>query len=393
MAVAGFVLVVIDSSLGSLGRFVGIALAALAAVVLAYLNRRRDRRRDRRWDVTAALVVGSLATPIAAAYGGARLAEGGWLTGAIGLIAALAALGVLIYGATLAVRALPGWWRLMALPVALVLLQFVLLPVAAGTFGAHATRMPLTTPAPADATAVAFITADGVELHGWYTAGTNGAAVVLLPGASGHRSNTVEHAAVLASNGYGVLAIDSRGNGDSGGIGNMWGWDGTTDIGAAIDWLGTQPAIDSQRIGVVGLSMGGEQALTAAAVDARIQAVVSEGVQGRMPADTWFIGGSPTSDIERAVNTITWLVADLWTEASPPAPLREVADTIDQTPVLVIAADAPDERAVSGDLAQRSPTIQVWQTTGIGHTQALALAPAEWEAHVIAFLDGALAPR
>jgi hypothetical protein len=58
--------------------------------------------------------------------------------------------------------------------------------------------------------------------------------------------------------------------------------------------------------------------------------------------------------------------------------------------VLIIAADAPDERAVSADLAQRARAVEVWQTSGIAHTQALASDPGEWSRRVSAFLDRAL---
>ena len=165
----------------------------------------------------------------------------------------------------------------------------------------------------------------------------------MLPGADGNRGQTIDHAAVLAQHGYGVLAIDARGSGDSTGYGNVWGWTGLEDISAAINWLDGQVGVDQDRIGLIGLSMGGEQALTVAPIDHRIGAVVSEGVQGRMAADTWFVGSDLRALVERSIDALTWAVAVLSTEISPPAPLREVAAAL-RTPVLLIAADAPDER-------------------------------------------------
>ena len=84
-----------------------------------------------------------------------------------------------------------------------------------------------------------------------------------------------------------------------------------------------------------------------------------------------------------------WAVASVWSDVPQPPNLRDVAEAI-QAPVLIIAADSPDEHAVAADFAARSPTVEVWQTTGIGHTEALEVAPAEWEARVIGFLDHAL---
>jgi hypothetical protein len=75
---------------------------------------------------------------------------------------------LLVWGAAALVRAIPGWWRLLAIPSALVLLWFVLLPL---TIAVNATSRP---PGPLERATparyglayqdVAFRTADGVRL-------------------------------------------------------------------------------------------------------------------------------------------------------------------------------------------------------------------------------------
>jgi len=75
--------------------------------------------------------------------------------------------------------------------------------------------------------------------------------------------------------GVASLRIDFRGSGDSEGA-----WQDTTFTGqisdtlAALDYLATQPAIDVQRMGVLGFSQGGLVAAEAAARDARICTIV-----------------------------------------------------------------------------------------------------------------------
>jgi len=75
--------------------------------------------------------------------------------------------------------------------------------------------------------------------------------------------------------GVASLRIDFRGSGDSDGA-----WPDTTFTGqisdtlAAIDYLATQPAIDMQRLGVLGFSQGGLVAAEAAARDPRIRTIV-----------------------------------------------------------------------------------------------------------------------
>ena len=49
------------------------------------------------------------------------------------------------------------------------------------------------------------------------------------------------------------------------------------DVSAALDWLAAQPFVDPQRIGVFGVSRGGNAALRAAAADHRLRAVATFG--------------------------------------------------------------------------------------------------------------------
>ena len=136
--------------------------------------------------------------------------------------------------------------------------------------------------------------------------------------------------------------------------------------------------------------MGGEQAVTATvdpSLANHVGAVVAEGVAARVPGDLWFEGTDPRAAVARTVSTTMWTLADIWTEANAPPTLGTVATMNATDPVLIIAADAADERAVAADMAERSAMFEVWQTSGIGHVQALELDPDEWETRVIEFLD------
>ena len=80
-------------------------------------------------------------------------------------------------------------------------------------------------------------TSDGVSLAAWYVPSANRAAIVLLHGAGSTRSNVLDQAAVLAEAGFGVLMVDARGHGDSGGHAMDFGWHGDADITAATAYL------------------------------------------------------------------------------------------------------------------------------------------------------------
>ena len=68
-------------------------------------------------------------------------------------------------------------------------------------------------------------------------------------------------AELLAKHGYGVLALDMSGHGESGGRTNRLAWLGTEDIAAAARYLAEQPGVRS--VGALGSSMGGEAVLGA----------------------------------------------------------------------------------------------------------------------------------
>ena len=70
---------------------------------------------------------------------------------------------------------------------------------------------------------------------------------------------------MLVEHGYGVLLFDRRGEGASDGDPNLFGWGGARDIHAAVDFLEDRPDVDPARIGGLGLSVGGEMLLQAAA--------------------------------------------------------------------------------------------------------------------------------
>ena len=91
---------------------------------------------------------------------------------------------------------------------------------------------------------VTFTTSDGLEIHGWYVPSRNGAAVI-LPG----RTKSQPHARMLVEHGYGVLLFDRRGEGASEGDPNLYGWGGSRDIHAAVDFLEGRPEVDPARIG------------------------------------------------------------------------------------------------------------------------------------------------
>lgn len=83
-------------------------------------------------------------------------------------------------------------------------------------------------------------------------------------------------AKILTKLGYVALTFDYRGFGDS--DGPRWRLipnEQVNDARAALTFLADQPYVDPERLAVIGISLGGSNAVTVGAVDARIKAVVA----------------------------------------------------------------------------------------------------------------------
>jgi fermentation-respiration switch protein FrsA (DUF1100 family) len=191
-----------------------------------------------------------------------------------------------------------------------------------------------------------------------------------------------------------VLLLDARGHGRSGGRAMEFGWYGDADIAAAVGWLADRPEIDASRIGAVGMSMGGEEAVGALAGDVRIRAAVAEGATNRVQGDKAWLAGEYglRGRLQHGVDWLTYHLADLLSSASPPVTLRHAVAVAAPRRVLLIAAgNVADESAAARFIQGASPeTVEVWSVPGAGHTGGLRVQPAEWERRVTNFLDGAL---
>ena len=286
------------------------------------------------------------------------------------------------------------WWRylrrgLLGVAAALVAL-LVLLPVGLGYVTTHVGRAVV----PPNHLGVAyedvkFTTSDGLELEGWYVPSRNGAAVIAFPGRSGPQKQT----RMLARHGYGVLLFDRRGEGESEGDPNSWGWGGGKDIEAAIAFLQRRPDVEKGRIGGLGLSVGGELMLETAAGTNGLSAVVSEGAGARTMSEDLDqdmpmaekVTGFPLTALKTASIAVFY-------NQMPPTNLKKLVPSIAPTPLLLIAApNSPHGEDLNRGYhrAAREPKT-LWEIPESKHTGGLTARPEEYERRVIAFFDGAL---
>lgn len=107
--------------------------------------------------------------------------------------------------------------------------------------------------------------------------GEQRAGVVLCHGYTGVRTIYLpENARVLAAAGYVVLTFDYKGWGDSDGPkSRLAPYSRVADVQAALTFLGAQPEVDPERLGIYGTSYGGATVVWTAAIDPRVKCVVA----------------------------------------------------------------------------------------------------------------------
>ena len=175
---------------------------------------------------------------------------------------------------------------------------------------------------------------------------------------------------MLIRHGYGVLLFDRRGEGESDGDPNAWGWGGDRDLQAATAWLAARPDVDPGRIGGLGLSVGGELMIETAAEHGGLAAVASEGAGIRsmsefasMPAP---LGAKLLVAPFKAVSTAADVV---FTGQAPPPNLVDLVPDVGPTPLLLMYSPSGQggEVELNPEYHRRAPGSELWAIHGAGH--------------------------
>lgn len=221
---------------------------------------------------------------------------------------------------------------------------------------------------------------DGVRIDAGHLPGPDGLCLVLAHGFTGawRQPTTRRIAAVLNKTG-GVIAIDFRGHGRSGGRSTV-GDREVLDVDAAVRHA---RHLGYERVGLVGFSMGGAVVVRHAALHGGVDAVVAVSAPARwyyrdtkpMRRVHWAIERRSGRLAARIVRR-TRIAGGAWAKV-PEAP-HEVAERIAPTPLLIVHGDQdpflPVDHAEQLYGAARDPR-ELWIEPGYGHAEGAA-APA-----------------
>jgi pimeloyl-ACP methyl ester carboxylesterase len=339
------------------------------------------------------LVVGFAMLPVLFGAVAERVAREPSVGAVLGLVAGIGVIVLLVEGWSLTLHGLRRRWARVAIAIAgsLAVLQFLTVPATWAVIATNRARPTGTGRTPADLGMayrdVRIAGEAGIDLAAWWIPPHNGRAVIVLPGSGSTKDDTLDHAAVLTGAGYGALLLDPAGHGESGGRLMDFGWGSDADVKRAMTWTLDQPGVG--HVGLLGLSMGGEIALTAAAHDRRVEAVVADGATARTWDDVRAL--PEPNPIATANDWVEFGLVRLLARTTPPMPLLDAVQRID-APVLLITGNAPREHAYGERYAAAAPdTLTWWDLSDTGHVQALATHPDEYRQRVLALFGAAMA--
>ncbi|MGD8807840.1 MAG: alpha/beta fold hydrolase [Chloroflexota bacterium] len=234
----------------------------------------------------------------------------------------------------------------------------------------------------------------GQRLVGWYVPPQNGAVVMLQHGFKSRRQWQLNEAQMLHDAGYGALLTTVRAHDESDGELITFGYHEMADLAAWHQFLLSRDEVDPDRIGMLGVSMGGSLVIQYAAQHDEIKAVIAH---------------SPFSSLDDTVDTSVRYFLDLpdWTVSivvplvvfwgeqiggfdSAEIDAKLWIDDIAPRPVFLL--DAGQDVVVSADstellyAAAKEPKF-LWQCPECDHAALDMQRPEQFEACMISFFD------
>jgi fermentation-respiration switch protein FrsA (DUF1100 family) len=235
---------------------------------------------------------------------------------------------------------------------------------------------------------IQFSSESGATLHGWFIPGKKGAgAIVLMHGVRANRLSLLDRARFLSHAGFSVLLFDFQAHGESAGEHITFGYLESRDAQAAISCL--RAHAPDEKIGVIGVSMGGAAVLLATP-PLEANAIVLEMVY---PGINQAISNRLTMRLGRWAGVLTPLLT--WQFKSRLGVDAEVLRPIDRvgrisSPKLFIVG-AEDQHTTLEESRQMfnvaSERKELWVVDGARHVDLYPLTKREYERRVLVFFQ------
>jgi uncharacterized protein len=268
-----------------------------------------------------------------------------------------------------------------------VLLIFLIAVWLAGSFlTAPANQTIGNLPADIAGNSVQFSSESGSTIHGWFIPGKKGmGAIALMHGVRANRLSMLERARFLSHAGYAVLLFDFQAHGESEGKNITFGHLESKDARAAINFLRLNAP--GEKIGLIGISMGGASALLAsppldvtAMVLEMVYPTIKQAINNRL---TMRLGGWASV----LTPLLSWqLKPRLGIDADALRPIDKVGSI--RAPKLFIVG-AEDRHTTLEESQQMFNAAgepkELWVISGAGHVDLYSVSKDEYEQRVLGF--------
>jgi fermentation-respiration switch protein FrsA (DUF1100 family) len=239
---------------------------------------------------------------------------------------------------------------------------------------------------------VSFESADRVPLEAWWVPpaeGESSRAAVLVHGWGGDKSDehVIETAPIYARAGYGILLLDLRGNGGSGGERRTLGYKETRDVQGALAWL-DEEGFEPGEVVLHGWSMGGATVVRSAP-GTGVAAVIEEAGYADLPL--LLRRQLPeTTGLPSLFSPGVFLAAKLFLGFDPWAVQpSEDAARLREEGVPLFVVHSTDDEVVPFEHAElfesAYPEARLWKIEGLGHVEAYT--HREYRQELLSFLS------
>lgn len=241
---------------------------------------------------------------------------------------------------------------------------------------------------------VIFPALDGIPLKGWFIKAENSkGTIIICHGYSGNKdTELLKFAPFLNKAGYNTLFFDFRGHGESGGDYTSLGYYEVQDLLGAIEYLKKRNDIDSQKIGIIGTSMGAATSLLACAKTKDVKVLIEdsgfstikEGISSALKnyGLPRFLIPFASFLIHRAMG---WHLNFPIEEGEPIRFLKNISCAL-----LIIHGESDSLIPVRNAYRiyqEAPPPKEIWVTKGVEHAQTYFFFKEEYERRVLEFFE------
>ncbi len=259
--------------------------------------------------------------------------------------------------------------------------------IAAGVLVAPCPSAIGAPPADLNATAFTMNSESGSMISGWHTQPehSNG-VIVLLHGIRGSRLSMVDRARLLHNHGYATVLIDLQSHGESSGDAITIGHLEKHDVRAAVEFARHEHP--NERIGVIGVSLGGAAAVLASPLDIDALAIesvypnITDAIHNRVA-----IKLGPFSSIPASL-LLTQLKLRLGISPSELRPIDYIPDI--DCPVYIASgtADLHTTETESRELFDAAEEPKgLWLVNDAAHVDLFRYDPIEYHKRIVGFFD------